>query len=131
MMLEYDMTKLPGKWRTGAIRVVHEPTGDTVYEGPDYEVVPGLIDELVTQISSTEVPSFTVLAAMAHLNLTIIHPFRDGNGRMAQALQTLMLTRNDIVSPVFCSIEEWLGRNTDTYYSIPRQRRQRSPASGQ
>ena len=52
---------------------------------------------------------------MAHLNLAMIHPFRDGNGRMSRALQTLVLTRNDVVSPIFCS---WLGRNTDAYYAI-------------
>lgn len=119
MMLEYDMTKLPGQWRTGPIRVVNEPTGDTVYEGPDRESVPDLMEELVAQInSSSNVESSTVLAAMAHLNLTMIHPFRDGNGRMARALQTLVMTRNDIVSPEFCSIEEWLGRNTDAYYTV-------------
>lgn len=119
MMLEYDLTKLPGRWRTGSIRVIHEPDGDTVYEGPPFDAVPSLIDELVAQINSaSEVDSSTVLAAMAHLNLTMIHPFRDGNGRMARALQTLVLARNKIIAPVFCSIEEWLGRNTDAYYAI-------------
>jgi len=119
MMIEYDLTKLPGQWRTGSIRVVNEPSGDTVYEGPPVETVPRLMEELVAQINNHgQVESATVLGAMAHLNLTMIHPFRDGNGRMARALQTLVLTRNDIVSPVFCSIEEWLGRNTSDYYSI-------------
>ncbi len=55
---------------------------------------------------------------MAHLNLTMIHPFKDGNGRMARALQTLVLSREGIVSPVFSSIEEWLGKNTLPYYNI-------------
>jgi Fic family protein len=55
---------------------------------------------------------------MAHLNLTMIHPFKDGNGRMARALQTLVMARNGVLSPVFCSIEEWLGRNTDAYYAV-------------
>jgi Fic family protein len=119
MMLNYDMTMLPGQWRPGSIRVVHEPTNQTVYEGPASDDVPKLIDELVAQITDHKsVESSTVLAAMAHLNLAMIHPFRDGNGRMARALQTLVLTRNDVVSPVFCSIEEWLGRNTDPYYAI-------------
>jgi Fic family protein len=119
MMLNYDMTMLPGQWRPGPIRIVHEPTSRTVYEGPDAAEIPGLIDELVQQINSAdEVESSTVLAAMAHLNLAMIHPFRDGNGRMSRALQTLVLTRNEIVSPIFCSIEEWLGRNTDAYYAI-------------
>ena len=91
----------------------------TVYEGPEAEKVPGLIDALVEQIKSDDkVELSTVLAAMAHLNLAMIYPFRDGNGRMARALQTLVLTRNDVVSPEFCSIEEWLGRNPDPYYAI-------------
>jgi Fic family protein len=119
IMLNYDMTMLPGQWRPGPIRVVHEPTNQTVYDGPDAQDVPGLIDELVAQITDVDkAESSTVLAAMAHLNLAMIHPFRDGNGRMARALQTLVLTRNNVVSPVFCSIEEWLGRNTDSYYAI-------------
>jgi Fic family protein len=59
-----------------------------------------------------------VKAAMAHLNLTMIHPFKDGNGRMARALQTLVLGREGILHPVFSSIEEWLGRNTEDYYKI-------------
>jgi Fic family protein len=119
MMLNYDMTMLPGQWRLGPIRVVREPASETVYDGPEASQIPALIDQLVTQISSEdEVESSTVLAAMAHLNLAMIHPFRDGNGRMARALQTLVLTRNDVLSPVFCSIEEWLGHNTEAYYDV-------------
>jgi hypothetical protein len=58
---------------------------------------------------------------MAHLNLTMIHPFKDGNGRMARALQTLLLTREGILSPIFSSIEEWLGQNTGSYHRILAQ----------
>ena len=119
MMLNYDMTKLPGQWRNGSVFVVHESTNDTVYEGPHEDEVPGLMAELVTQInSSDQYDSSTVLGAMVHLNLAMIHPFKDGNGRMARALQTLVISQNGITSPVFCSIEEWLGRNTEAYYAI-------------
>ena len=55
---------------------------------------------------------------MAHLNLVMIHPFRDGNGRMARALQTLVLSRGGIGEPAFSSIEEWLGGNTEDYYRV-------------
>lgn len=59
-----------------------------------------------------------VVQAMAHLNLVMIHPFRDGNGRMARALQTLVLATKGIAEPEFASIEEWLGANTDDYYRV-------------
>jgi len=119
MMLNYDMEKMPGQWRPGPIRVVRAPRDETVYVGPDPMLVPQLMDELVAEINSADnTHSSTVLAAMAHLNLAMIHPFRDGNGRMARALQTLVLSRNGVVSPIFCSIEEWLGQNTEAYYAI-------------
>jgi hypothetical protein len=55
---------------------------------------------------------------MAHLNLVMIHPFKDGNGRMAWCLQTPVLARERIVAPVFSSIEEYLGRNTEAYGAV-------------
>jgi Fic family protein len=122
MMLSYDMTKLPGQWRTGPIYVVNEMTKQTEYEGAPAEKIPGLIEELVAQLNSSDaVESSTILGAMAHLNLVMIHPFKDGNGRMARALQTLVISQNGISSPTFCSIEEWLGRNTLAYYDILRE----------
>lgn len=121
IMLSYDMTKLPGQWRNGEIYVVSEKTGETVYKGPDAELVPALMDELVAQIDGADGIDPLVKGAMAHLNLAMIHPFKDGNGRMARALQTLVIARDGILAPTFSSIEEWLGRNTDPYYAILSQ----------
>lgn len=118
MMLSYDLTKLPGQWRPTSIYVVRDPTGETVYEGPDASLVPSLMDELMKSLAPDQTVDPIVRGAMVHLNLTMIHPFKDGNGRMARALQTLVMARDGVLSPVFCSIEEWLGRNTDAYYKI-------------
>jgi Fic family protein len=118
MMLRHDMTKNPGQWRPGAIFVVEQSTGKTVYDGPDAEQINPLIEELVEYLKSDNDTPVTVRAAMAHLNLTMIHPFKDGNGRMARALQTLVLAREGILHPVFSSIEEWLGKHTPEYYKI-------------
>jgi Fic family protein len=49
----------------------------------------------------------------------MIHPFRVGNGRMARALQTMVLAQDHVVEPTFSSIEEWLGSNTEEYRRQP------------
>src|ERR1019366_6709289 len=59
-----------------------------------------------------------VPAAMGHLNFVMIHPFSEGNGRMARCLQSLVLARAGTLVPEFSSIEEYLGRNTREYYDI-------------
>lgn len=117
MMISYDMAKLPGQWRRGPIYVVKED-GERVYEGPGADLVPALINDLIEQMKSTSETDAMVRGAMAHLNLAMIHPFKDGNGRMARALQTLLLTKDGILSPIYSSIEEWLGRNKKSYYEI-------------
>jgi Fic family protein len=88
-------------------------------KGADVDDVENLVNELTGHLENDDaaVP-IVVKAAMAHLNLVLIHPFRDGNGRMARCLQTLVLAREGIVSPVFSSIEEYLGRNTMSYYDV-------------
>ena len=118
MMLQHSLNKMPGRWRPGDIYVVNEASGERVYEGPDASKVPNLIQQLVDNLNSPSDCPVMVRAAMAHLNFVMIHPFKDGNGRMARALQTLVLSRDGMISPVFSSIEEWLGRNTQAYYDI-------------
>jgi Fic family protein len=118
MTTEYDLDASPGLWRPGPIWVQDEATGNIVYEGPEHEVVPALVDALVEQLSEPSEARPMVRAAMAHLNLVMIHPFRDGNGRMARCLQTLVLAREGVLVPEFCSIEEYLGRNTQSYHDI-------------
>ena len=118
MMMSYDLGKHPGRWRPGVIYVRRETTSDIVYEGPDAALVPALMDELVRSLTAPSGLPIMVRAALAHLNLVMIHPFSDGNGRMARALQTLVLAREGILSSVFSSIEEYLGRNAQDYYAV-------------
>ena len=117
MLLEHDLVKDPGRFRAGAVYVQDELTGEVVYEGPDAALVPGLVDQLARALNADRDEPM-VDAAMAHLNLVMIHPFRDGNGRMARALQTLVMARDQVLEPTFSSIEEWLGANTEDYYRV-------------
>jgi Fic family protein len=120
MMLKHDLDVSPGRWRAGPIRVERQPGGEVVYTGPDAHAVPELIAELCRTLADDS-GTAVIRAAMAHLNLVMIHPFRDGNGRMGRALQTLVLAQDGILSPVFSSIEEYLGRNTQAYYDVLAQ----------
>ena len=119
MMTQYDLGNRPGLYRLGPVYVRDDSSGETVYEGPPAPLVPGLMRTLATAISANDnaYPAI-VRAAMAHLNLVMIHPFKDGNGRMARAVQTLVLARDGILEPPFCSVEEFLGRNTEGYCRV-------------
>jgi len=87
MMTNDDLSTRPGRWRSGSIFVQREATGEIVYEGADLDQVPELMSMLVEGMN--EAAGLAVIrAAMVHLNLVMIHPFRDGNGRMARCLQS-------------------------------------------
>lgn len=116
MLMKYDLSKHPGAWRPGAVWITNNQ-GDTVYEAPDRELVDDLMAATIAQADHYSGPTM-VRAAMAHLNLVLVHPFSDGNGRMARCVQTFVLASGGVVSPEFASIEEYLGRNTLRYYDV-------------
>ncbi|HEY1700206.1 MAG TPA: Fic family protein [Trebonia sp.] len=122
MMLSHDLSKSPGRYRKGPIYVHDERSDKVVYEGPDAAEVPALMESLAASLQAGHSHDPVVRSAMAHLDLVMIHPFRDGNGRMARALATLVLTRSDIGEPEFSSIEEWLGG--EPLLDIRRRRRE-------
>lgn len=119
MMMNHDLEARPGQWRIGDIFVRDDEREVVVYKGPDIDEVPALVDELISTLDEP-VPgeSGLIRAAMAHLNLVMIHPCRDGNGRMARCLQSLVLAREGVGDPVFGSLEEYLGANTQAYYDV-------------
>lgn len=117
MMLSHTPTKNPGRWRPGPIYVRNEELQQVVYEGPPAEYINDWMHEVVEELSAGQ-HNILVRAAMAHLNLVMIHPFSDGNGRMGRCLQTLVLTQAQILDPQFCSIEEYLGYKQQQYYDV-------------
>jgi Fic family protein len=119
MMLKHDPGKQPGRWRPGAVHVAG-PAGRVLYTAPDRALVPGLVVEALDQAAEADAPAM-VRAAFAHLNLVMIHPFSDGNGRIARVAQSFVLAGKGDLSPVFLSIEEYLGRHTEDYYAVLRE----------
>ena len=112
MMVQHELAKHPGRYRPGVIYIRDERKQQNVYHGPDAEIVPKLMAELVASLNERSDIPVIVRAAVGHLNVAMIHPFSDGNGRMARCLQTLILAREQIIESPFCSIEEYLGRYT-------------------
>lgn len=118
MMMKHDLSKYPGRYRPGPIHVTNTQTKQIVYEGPEADDVPELMSAFIESLNRESNQHAIVKGAMAHLNLTMIHPFKDGNGRMARAVQTFVLAREGILDPRFSSIEEYVGRNVQDYYAV-------------
>lgn len=113
----FQRDKSPGRLREAPIAVTSE-TGGIAYAAPDADDVPALMDEIVDWLATGDLDTHVVVrAAMAHLHLVSVHPFRDGNGRISRILQSLVLAREGLLTPEFASIEEYLGRNTSAYYA--------------
>ena len=108
----------PGRLRDGSL-IVTRGAGRDPYRPPQAKDVAGLVTELVRWLASGDLSRHPVVrGAMAHLNLVSIHPFRDGNGRLARVVQSLVLAREGLLRPELVSIEPYLGRHTREYYSI-------------
>jgi Fic family protein len=86
----------------------------------DVSQVPTLMGQLADYINTGE-DHLLVKGALVHFNLAMIHPFRDGNGRMARCLQSFVLAGGGLRSPIFMSIEEYLGEHTAEYYRVLSQ----------
>ncbi|MDF5757035.1 Fic family protein [Spongiactinospora sp. TRM90649] len=116
MMTGHRPDRAPGTFRSGGASVRDQVTGAVVYEAPRADRVPGLARELADWLNDGDLDAPAhVRAAVAHLNLAAIRPWREGNGRMARALQALVLGRDGLVPPEFGLIDEWVGAGRAAY----------------
>lgn len=115
MLLSHEPEKEPGRWRSRTICVFGSKMGEVLYDPPPAELVPELMGELMAGLNEKDDRPAVVRAAMAHLNLVQIHPFKDGNGRMGRALQTLVMVRHEILDPEFSSLEKSIARDRAGY----------------
>jgi Fic family protein len=101
----------PGKYRTMAVRVDR-------YRPPPPEEVPGLMQQFVTWFNHPPVTQWdrVVRAVVAHFYLVSIHPFADGNGRTARALESFILYQAGINSRGFYSLANYYYRLRSEYF---------------
>ncbi len=112
----FQRDKDPGLWRTSPVGVI-DGAGRVVYQAPPADQVPQLMHEIVEWLDHGDRDAHVVVrAAMAHLHVVSVHPFKDGNGRISRIVQSLVLARDGLLNPGFSSIEQYLDEHTQAYY---------------
>lgn len=110
-----------GKWRYGdaPMQVVsgHFGREKVHYEAPASKVVPLMMKELLRWINEAETDS-VLKAAIAHLWFVSIHPFSDGNGRLARTITDMLLAKADKSSYRFYSMSAQIAFARKEYYDI-------------
>lgn len=118
MLSQSDLEANPGNFRRGWVGVRNTRTDEVVHEGVDREQLEPLMDELIEFLNAPPQTHLIIKAALAHLNLTLLHPFSDGNGRTARCLQTAVLANEGLAAQTYSSIEEYIGHNQQEYYDV-------------
>ena len=111
-----------GAWRTGQrgpMQVVSGPIGreKVHFEGPDAQRLDAEMAAFIAWCNADSPVDPVLRAAIAHLWFVTIHPFEDGNGRIARALTDMLLARADGTKDRFYSMSAEIERERREYYS--------------
>jgi len=112
-----------GAWRKdkGApMQVVSGPIGreKVHYEAPPAERVDREMRAFLTWFNGEKDVDPLLKAGIAHLVFVTVHPFDDGNGRIARALTDLLLARSEHSPQRFYSMSAQIRAERDAYYEI-------------
>lgn len=115
-----------GDWRedtTGPMQVVSGPMGKEKvhFQAPDSEQLDSEMDMFFHWVNNENTIDPVLKAAIAHLWFVTIHPFDDGNGRIARAITDMLLTRSDGVAQRFYSMSAQIRKERKGYYNILEQ----------
>ncbi len=107
----------------GPMQVVSSKFGNSYvyYEAPPAEKLSGYINDFLEWIEADNGINPLIKAAIAHLWFITLHPFNDGNGRIARAITEMMLSRADKSSYRFYSMSGQILKARDDYYRILEQ----------
>lgn len=90
------------------------------FVAPDAKLVPSLMNDFVSWFNEDETDPL-VKAGLAHLRFLTIHPFDDGNGRIARALTEMLLAKSDGAPRRFYSMAGQILADREAYYTILEQ----------
>lgn len=112
-----------GNWRDdreGPMQVVSGPISKQKihYEAPPAKRVPDEVDQFLAWFSAPGDLDPLQIAGLAHLWFVTIHPFEDGNGRIARAIADMALARSEQTGQRFYSMSAQIRRERRDYYTM-------------
>lgn len=109
-------------WRQGVepMQVISGPMGKEKvhYQAPDSDNIPFLMKLFLEWANDNQKIDPVLKAAIAHLWFVTIHPFDDGNGRIARTIMDLFLARADEMPHRFYSMSTEIRKQRKGYYAI-------------
>lgn len=107
-----------GEYRKTQVVVKNSVTGEITFRPPTSLEVPFQMEDFSDWIGSIKKEEMhpVIKAGITHYELVRIHPFVDGNGRMARATATLVLFLDNYDIKKFFSLEEYYDRDASRYY---------------
>jgi len=121
-----------GNWRNNRkddpMQVVSGPTGreQIHYQAPDAELVADEMNAFIYWFNTENTIDPILKSAIAHLWFVTIHPFDDGNGRVARAISDLQLARSEGTAQRFYSMSAQIRKERNGYYAILEQTQKES-----
>lgn len=107
-----------GVWRKNNVVIKNSKTGEVSFRPPDAIKVAYLISDFLAFLNSQD--SFDIhpvlKSGIVHYEMVRVHPFVDGNGRVARALSTLVLLSEGYDIRHFFSLEEYYDNDAAMYY---------------
>ncbi len=105
-----------GEFRKNQVVVKNSITGQVSFRPPMAVAIPFQVKDLIEFINSKDEIHPVLKAGAVHFELVRIHPFIDGNGRVARALSTLVLFQEGYDIRKFFSLEEYFDKDASKYY---------------
>ncbi|MDZ4729600.1 MAG: Fic family protein [Xanthomonadales bacterium] len=120
-----------GVWRddaSGPLQVVSGPIGrqKVHFEAPPADRLDGEMGRFLEWLNAAANEPPLIKAGLGHLWFVTLHPFDDGNGRIARAIGDLLLARADGSSQRFYSLSAQIQRERKAYYNILERTQKRS-----
>jgi Fic family protein len=109
-----------GAWRAGGMQVVSGAEGNEKvhFEAPVAKRVGQEMAAFLAWFNSGEQIEPLIKAGLAHLYFVTIHPFSDGNGRIARAIAEMSLARLENSAQRFYSMSSQIREQRRSYYQI-------------